>query len=72
MDIPGRHVGQRAAAPVLELDQRRATRPGRHRLMAARQRLQLGLLVGADDVLAGMQPPARLARAEASGEADVA
>ena len=57
MDVPGRQVGQRAAALVLELDQRRAARRGRDRLVPARQRLQLGLLVGADHVLARMQPP---------------
>jgi len=58
MDVPGGQIGQRAAAAVLELDQRRATGRGRHRLMAARERLQLGLLVGADHELARMQPPA--------------
>jgi hypothetical protein len=58
MDIPGGQVGQRAATLVLELDQRRTTRSRRGRRVAAHQRLQLGLLVGADDVLAGMQPAA--------------
>jgi hypothetical protein len=57
VDVPGGQVGQRAAAPVFELDQRRPARPGRHRCVAARERLQLGLLVGADDVLVRMQPP---------------
>ncbi len=48
---------QRAAAPVFELDERWATRRGRDGFVAARQGLQLRLLVGADDVLAGMQQP---------------
>jgi hypothetical protein len=58
MDVPGGQIGQRAAAPVLEFDPCRTARRGRNRLMTACQRLQLGLLVGADDVLAGMQPAA--------------
>jgi hypothetical protein len=58
MDLPGGQIGQRAAAAVFELDQRRSARTGRHRLMAARERLQLGLLIGTDDVLARVQPPA--------------
>jgi hypothetical protein len=58
VDVPGGQVGQRAAALVFELDQRRAARRGRDRLMPARERLQLGLLIGADDVLTGVQQPA--------------
>ena len=50
VDVPGGQVGERAAALVLELDQRRPTGAGRHGLVAAAERLQLGLLVGADDV----------------------
>ena len=48
---------QVAAAAVLELDQRRATRRDRHGLMPTRERLQLRLLIGADDVLARVQQP---------------
>jgi hypothetical protein len=55
MDVPGCQVGQRAAAAVLELDQRRTARRGRHRRVAAPERLQLGLLVRADDKVARMQ-----------------
>jgi hypothetical protein len=55
VDIPGRQVGQRAAAAVLELDQRRTARRRRDRRMAAPERLQLRLLVRADDEVARMQ-----------------
>jgi hypothetical protein len=57
MDVRGGQVGQRPAAAELELDQRRATRAGRDGVVAARERLQLGLLIGADHELARMQPP---------------
>jgi hypothetical protein len=57
VDVPGGQIGQRAASAIFELDQRRPARSGRDRRVAARQRLQLGLLVGADDVLARVQPP---------------
>jgi hypothetical protein len=64
MDVPRGEVGRRAAAAVLELDQRRATRRGRDRRVAASERLQLGLLIGADDEVAGVQQlalePARI------------
>src|SRR4051812_30226022 len=49
-------VGQRAAAAVLELDQRGAAWTGRHRFVATAERLELRLLVGADDVLVGSEP----------------
>ena len=55
VDVPGGEVGQRATAAVLELDQRRTARPDGQRLMPAPERLQLGLLIGADDVLVGAQ-----------------
>jgi hypothetical protein len=44
----GREVGQRAAPAVLELDQCRTARPCGDGLVATAERLQLGLLVGAD------------------------
>jgi hypothetical protein len=58
VDIPGGQVGQRAAALVFELDQRRVSRCRRNGLVAARERLQLRLLISADDVFAGVQQPA--------------
>jgi hypothetical protein len=39
MNIPGGQMGQRAAALVFELDQRRAARSGRDRRVAAGKRL---------------------------------
>lgn len=58
MDVPRGEVGQCAAALVLELNQRGVLGRWCNRLVAACERLQLRLLVGADDVLAGMQQPA--------------
>jgi hypothetical protein len=58
VNVPGGQVCQRAAALVFELDQRRSPGTGWDRRVAARERLQLGLLVGADDVFAGVQQPA--------------
>jgi len=56
VDVHRRQVGQRAAAPVLVLDEARPAGAGGDELVAAQQRLQLGLLVGADDVVARVQP----------------
>jgi hypothetical protein len=56
VDGPGGQVGECAGPLVLELDQRRATRAGRHRRVATAERQQLGLLVGADDVFIRAQP----------------
>ena len=44
VDVPGGQVGQRPAAAVLKLDQRRTPRPDRDGLVAAPERLQLGFL----------------------------
>jgi hypothetical protein len=49
--VPRGQIRQRSAAEVLKLDQSRATRPGRDGRVFATERLQLGLLIGADDVL---------------------
>jgi hypothetical protein len=57
VDVESGQVGQRPLAALLVLDQPRTTRPGRDERMAAQQRLQLGLLVGTDDVIARVQPP---------------
>ena len=57
MDVPRRQICQRPAALVLELDQRRSTRRDQHGLMPTRERLQLRLLIGADDVLTRVQRP---------------
>jgi hypothetical protein len=57
VDVPGGQVSQRPTAPTLELDQRRAPGPGRHRLISGPERLQLGLLIGADDEVAGCGGP---------------
>src|SRR3954447_14595283 len=58
VDVHRGQVGERSTPAVLMLDQSRATGSGRDERMAAQQRLQLSLLVGRDDVVAGMQPPA--------------
>jgi hypothetical protein len=58
VDVPGGQVGQRAAAAILKLNPRGAARPGGHRRMATSERLQLGLLIGADHVLIRTQPAA--------------
>ena len=50
-------VGQRAAALVLVLDTAADTRPGWRCAVAAREHLQLGLLVGRDHVLIDFKPP---------------
>ena len=52
---PGRPACRRAG---IELDQRRATRRGGHGVVAAGERVKLGLLIGADDVLARVRQPA--------------
>ena len=49
--VVGGEVGQGAAAAVFELNPAGATRPGRQAPVAALEGLELGLLVGADDVL---------------------
>ena len=48
-------MGQRAAAAVLERDQRRACRRGRDGRVAASERLQQGFLIGGDDEVTGVQ-----------------
>jgi hypothetical protein len=58
VDVPGGQVSQRPTPPTLELDQRRAPGPGRRRLISTPERLELGLLIGADDEVAGVQEPA--------------
>ena len=55
VDVPGGEVGQCPAALGFELDQRRTPRACRDGLVAAAERLQLGLLIGADDVFVGAQ-----------------
>jgi hypothetical protein len=50
VDVPGGEVGERAAPLVLELVQRRAVRSGGDGRVAAPERLQLGLLNGANAV----------------------
>src|SRR3954452_16833590 len=55
--VPRSQIGQRAAALVFELHERWAAWRRRDGLMPTRERLQLRLLIGADDVLAGVQQP---------------
>jgi hypothetical protein len=52
MYVPGGEVGQRAAAVVLVLDAHRSGGRRRQRRVTAAARLDRGLLVGADDVVA--------------------
>ena len=56
VDVHRRQVGQRAAAPVLVLDEARPAGAGGRRARGGAAALQLGLLVGADDVVARVQP----------------
>jgi hypothetical protein len=49
--VPRGEVCERPTTRVFELDQPRTARPGWNGLMIAAERLQLGLLIGADDVL---------------------
>jgi len=58
VDVDRGQIGQRPATAVLVLDQSRPAGARRDQPVAAQQRLQLGLLVGRDDVVARMQPPA--------------
>jgi hypothetical protein len=58
VDVECGQVGQGAAWGVLELDPSSPFWGGRQVAMAAAQRLKLGLLIGADDVLVGTQPSA--------------
>ena len=58
VDVDRGEIGQRPPASVLVLDQARPAAAGNDERVTPEQRLQLGLLVGTDDVVAGMQPPA--------------
>ena len=59
VDVVGAEVGQGAAAGVLELHPTGSSRARAQLRMAPRQRLELGLLIGADDVLViAQRPPA--------------
>jgi hypothetical protein len=57
VNIERGEVGQGAAAGVLELDPAGPSGGGRQ-IVVASEGLELGLLVGADDVLVGPQPVA--------------
>jgi len=58
MDVPAGEVGDRAVAPVVELESARPSGSRRQRAVAAAERLQLRLLVGADHVFVRAQPTA--------------
>jgi len=71
MDIPGRDIGPSTGATVFVLNINRPPRPGRQRGMFAPARLDAGLLVGAEHIIARSQgfvpPPALIEVQDAAG-----